>query len=168
MDTTLEKLKKYFPTLSQNAITKIYRARFARLRLLMNHRIPEDIHWLIEAKVRLSRESSNSFISYMPEIGKSTFAKKRHAKQLKVCHRCARWTCNATCHSLGMVSINREDKIQFIKDGLSKGSLDNLPLTLETHPRRDVHCAIHDLWLQFHKEHDRLSLGNLTIKDPVC
>jgi hypothetical protein len=51
MDTTLEKLKKYFPTLPQNAITKIYRARCARLRLLMNHGIPEDIHWLIEAKV---------------------------------------------------------------------------------------------------------------------
>jgi len=51
MDTTLEKLKKYFPALPQNAITKIYRARCARLRLLMNHRIPEDIRWLIEAKV---------------------------------------------------------------------------------------------------------------------
>ncbi|KAL9344760.1 hypothetical protein Peur_062435 [Populus x canadensis] len=143
MDTTLEKLKKYFPALPQNAITKIYRARCARLRLLMNHGIPEDIR-------------------------KSTFAKKRRAKRLKVCHRCARWTCNATCRSLGMVSINREDKIQFIKDGLSKGSLDNLLLTLETHPSGDVHRAIHDLWPQFHKEHDRLSLGNLTKKDPVC
>jgi hypothetical protein len=67
-----------------------------------------------------------------------------------------------------MISVNREDKIQFIKDGLSKGSLDNLLLTLETHPSGDVHRAIHDLWLQFHKEHDRLSLGNLTTKDPVC
>jgi hypothetical protein len=54
MDTTLEKLKTYFPALPQNAITKIYRARCARLRLLMNHGIPEDIRWLIEAKVRLS------------------------------------------------------------------------------------------------------------------
>jgi len=51
-----------------------------------------------------------------------------------------------------MVSINHEDKIQFIKDGLSKEFLDNLLLTLETHP----------------KEHDRLSLGNLTKKDHVC
>jgi len=51
MDTTLEKLKKYFPALPQNAITKIYRARCARLKLLMNHGIPEDIRWLIEAKV---------------------------------------------------------------------------------------------------------------------
>jgi hypothetical protein len=111
----------------------------------MNHGIPEDIRWLIEAKVRLSGESSNSFISYMPGTGKSTFAKKRCAKRLKVCHRCTSWTCNAQCRSLGMVSINRKDKIQFIKDGLSKGSLDNLLLTLETHPNGDVHRAIHDL-----------------------
>jgi len=90
----------------------------------MNHEIPEDIRWLIEAKVRLSGESSNSFISYMLGTGKSTFTKKRRAKQLKVCHTCARWTCNATCRSLGMVSINHEDKIQFIKDGLNKGESD--------------------------------------------
>jgi len=168
MDTTLEKLKKYFPALPPNVIAKIYRARCARLRLLINHGIPEDICWLIEAKVRLSGESSYSFISYMIETGKSTFAKKRRAKRLKIYHRCARQTCNATCRSLGMVSINCEDKIQFIKDGLSKGSLDNLLLTLETHPNGDVHRAIHDLWPQFHKEHDHLSLGNLTIKDHVC
>jgi hypothetical protein len=75
----------------------------------------------------------------IPRIGKSTFAKKHRAKRLKVYHRCARWTCNGTCCFLGMVSVNREDKIQFIKDDLSKGSLDNLLLTLETHPSGDVH-----------------------------
>ena len=102
------------------------------------------VKWQITVLRDLS-ESSNSFISYMPGTGKSTFANKRHAKRLKVCHRCARWTCNATCRSLGMVSVNREDKLQFIKEGLSKGSLDNLLLTLETHPSGDVHRAIHDL-----------------------
>jgi hypothetical protein len=165
---SLLQLKKYFPALPPNAITKIYHARCERLRLLMNHGIPEDIRWLIEAKVQLSSESSNSFISYMPRIGKSTFAKKRRAKRLKVFHRCARWTCNATCHSLEMVSVNREDKIQFIKDGLSKGSLDNLLLTLETHPNGDVHRAILDLWPQFDKEHARHSFGNLTKKEHDC
>jgi hypothetical protein len=79
----------------------------------------------------------------MPGTGKSTFANKRRAKRLKVCHRCARWTCNATCRSLGMVSINREDKIQLIKDGLSKESLDNLLLTLEMHPSGDVQFMIY-------------------------
>jgi len=79
-NTTLEKLKKYFPALPPNAIAKIYRARCARLSLLMNHGITEDIRWLIEAKVQLSGESSNSFISYMPRPGKSTFAKKHRAK----------------------------------------------------------------------------------------
>jgi len=124
MNTTLEKLKKYFPALPPNAIAKIYHARCARLRLLMNHGIPEDIRWLIEAKVWLSGESSNSFISYIPRTGKSTFAKKHHATLLKVCHQCTRWTCNTQCRSLGMIFINHEDKIQFIKDGLSKESLD--------------------------------------------
>jgi hypothetical protein len=53
-----------------------------------------------------------------------------------------------------MVSIYREDKIQFIKDDLSKESLDNLLLTLETHLSGDVHHAIHDLWPYFHKKND--------------
>jgi hypothetical protein len=44
-----------------------------------------------------------------------------------------------------MISVNHEDKIQLIKDGLSKESLDNLLLTLETHLNGDVHRAIHDL-----------------------
>jgi hypothetical protein len=104
----------------------------------------------------------------MPGTSKSTFAKKHRAKRLKVCHRCARWTCNATCHSLEMVSVNREDKKQFIKNGLSKRSLDNHLLTLETHLSGDVHRAIHDLWPQFYKEHARHSLGNLTKKNHVC
>jgi len=45
----------------------------------MNYGIPENIRWLIEAKVRLSGESSNTFILYIPETDKSTFAKKRRA-----------------------------------------------------------------------------------------
>jgi hypothetical protein len=65
-------------------------------------------------------------------------------------------------------SINCEDKIQFIKDDLSKEPLDNLLVTLEMHPSGDVHRAIHDLWPHFHKEHDRLSLKNLTKKDHIC
>ena len=67
-----------------------------------------------------------------------------------------------------MISINHEDKIQFIKDDLSKESLDNLLLTLETHPSGDVHRAIHHLWPQFHKEHVQHGLGNLTKKGHVC
>jgi len=47
-----------------------------------------------------------------------------------------------------MISINREDKIQFIKNDLSKESLDNLLLTLEMYPSGDVHhvhLVIHGL-----------------------
>ena len=54
-----------------------------------------------------------------------------------------------------MVSVNREDKIQFIKHGLSKESLDNLLLTLETHASGDVHRAIHDLWCKPRKNKNK-------------
>ena len=168
MDGILSNLRKYFPSLPQNALTKIYKARCERLRLLMHKGIPEDIRWIIEAKVRLAGESSNSFASYMPGLGKSSYSKRRRAKRLQVCHKCARWTCNKRCHSLGMVSANREDKINFIKDGLSKESLDNILLTLETHSCGVVHRELLRLWNLFKDEQERYSLGNLTLKDPVC
>ena len=49
-----------------------------------------------------------------------------------------------------------------------KESLDNLLFTLRVYLNGYVHHAIHDLWLHFHKEHARHSLGNLTKKDHVC
>ena len=67
-----------------------------------------------------------------------------------------------------MISINREDKIRFIKDGLSKESLDDIVQALETHPSGDVHRVLLDLVELFNKEKERYSLGNLTLKDPVC
>ena len=134
----------------------------------MHKDIPEDVRWIIEAKVRLAGESSNSFASYMPGLGKSSYSKRRRAKRLQVCHKCARWTCNKRCRSLGLVSANREDKINFIKDGLSKESLDNILLTLETHSCGVVHRELLRLWNLFRDEQERYSLGNLTLKDPVC
>jgi hypothetical protein len=124
MEDILAQLKNHFPSLPPNALTKIYKARAERLRLMMIMGIPADVRWLIEAKVRLSGEFANGFISYMPGLGKSSFAKKRRAKRMGVCHKCGRETCNKRCRSLGWVSVNREDKIKFIKDGLSKESLD--------------------------------------------
>ena len=153
MDTILANLQKRFPALPKNALLKIYNARFVRLKILMLNNIPEDIRWLIEAKVRLSNESPNDFVSFMPGLGRSSYAKKRRAKRLQVCHKCARWNCNRSCHSIGFASRNREDKIQFIKDGLSKESLDNILLTLETHPCGLVQRELLDLWNKFKDEH---------------
>ena len=168
MDSLLSSLKKQFPFLPPNALLRIYKTRIERLRLLMHKDIPENIRLIIEAKVRLAGEFPDLLTRYMPGQGKSTFAKKRRAKKMKVCHKCARWTCNTYCRSLGFVSINREDKINFIKDGLSRGSLDDMLSTLETHPSGDVHIAIHSLWPHFQRERNRYSLGNLTLKDPIC
>ena len=58
----------------------------------------------------------------MPGFGKSTFAKKRRAKRLgSECSHCVRLTCKKPCcKTLGMVSVNHEDKIKFVKDDMSK------------------------------------------------
>lgn len=146
MDDILFNLLKYFPSFPRDALLKIYQARCERLRMLMLKGIPEDIRWIIEAKVRLEGEFSNTSISRMPGLGKSSFAKKRRAKRLQVCYKCARWTCNTCCRSIGMVSINREDKIQFLNDGLSRESLDNILLTLEMHPSGYVQREILNLY----------------------
>lgn len=169
MEATISQLqRKRFPSLRRNVVKKIYLARIARLKLLMDNNMPTDICWLIEAKVRIGGESPDLLMKSMPGMGKSSFAKKRRAKRLEVCHKCARWTCNTRCRSLGFLSINREDKIRFIKDGLSKESLDDLLSTLETHPSGFVHRELLNLWQQFKKEQEQYSLGNLTLKDPVC
>ncbi|KAH9685896.1 hypothetical protein KPL70_014155 [Citrus sinensis] len=165
----LAKLHKRFPSLPQNALLTIYKARSERMRLLMRNNIPADIRWLIEAKVRSAGELPPKFIAYMPGFGKGNYARKRRARRISVaCHKCARISCNKNPCSLGMMSDNREDKIQFIRDGLNKESLDDILLSLETHPSGYVQGAIFQLWPLFQKEHARYSLGNLTTNDPVC
>ncbi|XP_073273265.1 uncharacterized protein [Primulina huaijiensis] len=97
---------KYFACLPDNALKKIYKARCERLRLMMSYGIPNDIRLIIEAK-------------------------KRRAKRIGGCHKCARWTCKGKCKNVGMTSMNREDKILFIKNGLSGSEvLGIIPITL--------------------------------------
>ncbi|KAL6535998.1 hypothetical protein OROHE_012842 [Orobanche hederae] len=168
MDSMLSNLRKYYPSLPVNIIKRIYRARLERLRVLMRNGIPEDIRWLIEAQVRLSGEFSNSF-KHMPGTGRSNFAKKRKAKKLGVCYKCARWTCDTRCKSVGFVSKNREDKIAFIKDGLSKESMDHdIQQILDTHPSGYVHRELLALWTQFKDERERYCHEKLVSKDPIC
>ena len=62
--------------------------------------IPNDIHWVIEAQVRLAGEYSDSYNSYFPGFGRSTYKKKHRAKKMGVCYKCARWSCNTRCRSL--------------------------------------------------------------------
>jgi hypothetical protein len=164
MDDILTRLQKRFPPFPRNILLKLYQVRFERLRMLMHKGIPEDIRWIIEAKVR---EDEYLPVLHLPGTGRSTFAKKRRAKRMSSnCHKCARWTCNGKCRSIGIPSSNRDDKIEFIKDGLSKENLGNIQLSLETHPSGDVQREILDLWPQFQREWQHL--GNLMLKDPVC
>ena len=76
INETLVKLHKRFPSLPQNALLTIYKARSERMRLLMRNNIPADIRWLIEAKVRLAGELPPKFIAYMPGCGKGNYARK--------------------------------------------------------------------------------------------
>ena len=119
----------------------------------MTKGIPFDNRWLIEAKVRLAGEFFYPFVSYMPSFGKSTFAKKMKVKQLgSKCHNSVRLRCKReNCKSLGMVFDNHEHKIKFVKDGLSKESLDDILQSLETHRSRYVQREIHNLWILFQK-----------------
>ena len=168
MKESLAKLRIRFPTLPQDVLRKIYKCRLERMKALMRLGLPEDIRWIIEAKVRLAGEFDKSFVKRMPGMRRSSYSKKRRAKRMGVCHKCARWNCNKRCRNPGYVSINREDKIKFIKDGLSKESLDDIVQTLETHPSGQVHNVLLDLVRLFNIEKQRYSLGNLTVKDPVC
>lgn len=51
-----------------------------------------------------------------------------------------------------MFSDNREDKIKFIKEGMSKASLDDILRSLETHQSGHVQYEIHKLWRLFRKK----------------
>ena len=167
MDQILKNIEKQFPFLSKKIILNIYKDRFERLRVLMQKGIPNDVRFIIEAKVRIAGEFTDLPTRNLPGLEKSSYSKKRRAKQMQVCHKCARWTCNTRCRSLGMVSNRREDKIQFIKDGLSKESLDDIQVILESHPSGNVQIEILRLWKKFQDEYEH-RLGNLTLKDSVC
>jgi len=67
-----------------------------------------------------------------------------------------------------MVSVNREDKIQCIKDGLSKESLDNIHQTLEMHSSGDVHRLLLNLFRLFQDEKERYRPKDLMTNDTVC
>ena len=66
-----------------------------------------------------------------------------------------------------MISVNWKDKIYFIKDGLSKKSLDDIIQALERHPSGDVYRVLIDLVKLFNKEKEHYNIRNLTLKDPV-
>ncbi|KAL6569050.1 hypothetical protein OROGR_000775 [Orobanche gracilis] len=167
MEKALKNIEKQFPYLSKNAILRIYGARAERMRLFMLYDIPHDIRFTIEAKVRIAGESIDLPTRFLPGLGKSSYAKKRRAKKMYVCYKCARWTCDQKCRSLGIPSTNREDKIEFIKNGLSKEKLNDIQSSLETHSSGLVYHEILCLWNKFNAEYEK-RLGNLTVKDTVC
>ena len=96
----------------------------------------------------IASELPPKLIAYMPGCDKRNYARRRRARKISVaCHKCARMRCDKISCSLGMVSDNRKDKIQFIRDGLNKDLLVDILLSLETHPSGYVQGVILQLWL---------------------
>jgi len=126
MENALENLKKAYPNMPRGVLRLIYRCRLERSRILVKSGLPRDMQEIIEARVHLAGELPSLFVKHLPGMGKSSYAKKHRAKRMQVCHKCARWNCDTWCKNPGMVSVNREDKIRCIKDGLSKELLDNI------------------------------------------
>ena len=162
MDPKYAHLKKSFPCLSQKEIRKKYKTRITRLWVLSLFHIPTDVKMYIEGLVRPS--DVNNF--GLPGMGTSLYARKRRARYMESkCHKCSRQTCSGKCPSPGYVSANREDKIDFCKNGLKNENLNDIRASLKSHPSGYVWGAMYKLWPQFHSEKERL--GNLTIKDPT-
>ena len=67
-----------------------------------------------------------------------------------------------------MISVNYEDKINFVKDGMSEELLNDILRSIETHPSRYVQREIHNLWKLCQKKSAQFSLVNLILKDHVC
>ena len=126
MEETLVRLRNIFATLPKGMVRKIYDCRLKRMKVFMHLGLSEDMRWIIEVKVRLAGEIHESFVRFMSGMGRSSYSKKRRAKRMGICHKYAKWTCDKCCRSKGMILVNWEDKICFIKDGLSKESLDNI------------------------------------------
>ena len=80
MEKALTRIKILFPTLPRNFLKDIYNCRLERLRALTLLGLPEDVRWIIEAKVRLAGEFQESFVKNMPGMGRSSYAKKRREK----------------------------------------------------------------------------------------
>jgi len=165
MEEVLKDLKIQFPTLSRDVLQKIHQNRIERWVVLRSSRLPKDVCQIIEAKVRLAGEIPNFLLKRLPGMGRSTYSKKRRAKRMNVCHKCARWNCDKQCRNPGMISINREDKIKCIKDGLSREPLDNFHQALEAHPSGYVHGVLLDLFKLFEDEKERHHLGYQKMKD---
>ncbi|KAL6579219.1 hypothetical protein OROMI_009435 [Orobanche minor] len=161
MGKTFKNIENQFPYLSKKEILKIYKCRAEQMRLFMRYNIPHDIRFIIEARVRITGESSETPTRFLSGLGKRSYAKKQRANKMAICYKCARWNCDSKCQSLGIPSTNREDKIQSIKDGLNMENLDDIGISLNTQ------YGIRYVWNKFKPEYEQ-RLGNMTLKDPVC
>ena len=65
MEEFLAKHRNRFPTLPKDVLKKIYSFRLERMKTFKHLKFSKDIHWIIEAKVRLAGELKESFVKHM-------------------------------------------------------------------------------------------------------
>ena len=64
-------------------LKKIYSCQHERTKTFKHLGLPEDICWIIEAKICLSGEFNKSFVKHMSRMGRNSYFKKRRAKKNK-------------------------------------------------------------------------------------
>jgi len=90
MENALENVKRTYPNMPQDILKLIYKYCLERSRVFIKSGLPRDLQEVIEAMVRLAGELLSSFVKHLPSMGRSSYAKKRRAKRMQVCHKCAR------------------------------------------------------------------------------
>ncbi|KAK9199664.1 hypothetical protein WN944_014856 [Citrus x changshan-huyou] len=83
----------------------------------------------VKWRITVLRDNQNALLTIHKARSKRMRLLMRNNILADIC-----WLIEAKVRLAGMVSDNREDKIQFIRDGLNKESLDDILLSLETHP----------------------------------
>ena len=129
----------------KHGFTKTFASFYLGLRATI---LPLDLVRLIIRKYKVSR-SLEPVVS--PLYGKSSKARHRRAKQLAVCHRCARWNCdgsNPRCFDKGIPSVNRLDKLEWIRGGLST-----------YHPDTETSPVVYNAQMQLYIERERSRVG---------
>lgn len=131
MDNFVSKLHKRISYLPRNMIVKLYKVRCKWLRMLMHKGMPTDIWVIIEGKVRF--EEYLCFCIYLAQAVVMQESEEQSVLEWLATSVLDR-PVMVNVDLLGLTSLNREDKIIFIKDGLCKENFRDIRICRETYP----------------------------------
>ena len=96
--------------------------------------IPFGVRSNILSRVKTSRVQK---IKNGPLLGKSTYSKQRYTKNLGNCYKCGRHNRNSNqedCYNRGIISTNRQNKVEWTKHRLRTINVDT-PIYIPYEPR---------------------------------